>query len=154
VYENIKGLRPYFFSLREIDNNVSLDIKFPLTWKYESIISQYKLVKVKVQDKNDKFHLVSLVSSANQEGFDIVVACAMEIITVNREEEEKRRLLMEKQRLLQEEFQKKIKELEETFKREPLEKLKELTLTDNYGQEDITGSGVVGEGEDEGQERD
>ncbi len=154
MYESIKGLRPHFFSLREIENNVSLDVKFPLGWKYDNIVAQYKLVKTKVQDKNDKFHLVSLVSSANQEGFDIVVACAMEIITVNREEEEKRKLLMEKQRLLQEEFQKKIKELEETFKREPLEKLKELTLTDNYGQEDITGSGVVGEGEDEGQERD
>ena len=89
MYENIKGLRPYFFSLREIDNNVSLDIKFPLTWKYENIISQYKLVKAKVQDKNDKFHLVSLISTATQEGYDVVFACAGEVVVVNKEEEEK-----------------------------------------------------------------
>ena len=68
MYENIKGLRPYFFSLREIDSNVSLDIKFPLSWKYEQIISQYKLVKAKVQDKNDKFNIIGrrVVNNVNQ----------------------------------------------------------------------------------------
>jgi hypothetical protein len=44
MFDNIRHLRPYFFSLREIDNNVSLDIKLPVTWKIESIISLYKSI--------------------------------------------------------------------------------------------------------------
>jgi hypothetical protein len=143
VYENIKGLRPYFFSLREIDNNVSLDIKFPLTWKYENIISQYKLVKAKVQDKNDKFHLVSLISTATQEGYDVVFACAGEAVVVNKEEEEKQRL-----------FHAKVKELQALFQNQSLDKLKEISFIDTYGQEDSTGIRMVGERADEGFEGD
>ena len=143
MYENIKGLRPYFFSLREIDNNVSLDIKFPLAWKYEQIIGQYKLVKFKVQDKNDKFHLVSLISTATQEGYDVIFACANEVVTVNKEEEEKQRL-----------FQAKVKELQALFQNQSLDKLKEISFIDTYGQEDSTGIRMVGEGADEGLEGD
>ena len=69
VFESIKSLRPYFHSLREIQNNVSLDIKLPLTWTYENIIKPYSTITIKVQDKNDKFNLVSLVSQATQEGY-------------------------------------------------------------------------------------
>jgi hypothetical protein len=45
VYELISSLRPYFFSLREIDRNVSLDIKIPGRWNIENvqyIATQYK----------------------------------------------------------------------------------------------------------------
>jgi len=143
VFENIKLLRPHFHSLREIQNNVSLDIKLPLTWRYDDIIKPYSTISIKVQDKNDKFNLISLVSLATQEGYDVVFACANEIFTFNREEEEKQKL-----------FQQKVKELQELFKKESLEKLKEINLTDNYGQEIITGDGVVGEGDEQGREGD
>lgn len=63
MFDSIRFLRPYFFSLREIENNVSLDIKLPVTWKFETIISQYKSVKFKIQDKNEKFTLVSIISN-------------------------------------------------------------------------------------------
>lgn len=138
MYENIKGLRPYFFSLREIEGNVSLDIKFPLSWKYENIITQYKLVKSKVQDKSDKFHLVSLISTATQEGYDVVFACAGEVVTINKEEEEKQKL-----------FHTKVKELQTLFQNQSLDKLKEISFTDTYGQEDITRIRMVGEGAEE-----
>jgi DNA/RNA-binding domain of Phe-tRNA-synthetase-like protein len=67
VFETIKSLRPHFHSLREIQNNVSLDIKVPLTWRYEDIAKPYRTVTIKIQDKNDKFNLVSFISQATQE---------------------------------------------------------------------------------------
>jgi hypothetical protein len=126
-----------------VSNNVSLDIKLPLTWKYDDIIKPYSTISVKIQDKNDKFNLISLVSNATQEGYDVVFACANEIFTYNREEEEKQKL-----------FQQKVKELQELFRNESLDKLKEINLLDNYGQEDTTGNGVVDKGDGEGQEGD
>jgi len=141
VYEAIKSLRPHFHSLREVSNNVSLDIKLPLTWKYEDIIKPYSTINVKIQDKNDKFNLVSLVSQSTQEGYDVVFACANEIFKINKDEEEKQKL-----------FQQKVKELQELFKNESLDKLKEINLLDNYGQENTTGVTVVGQGVEEGSE--
>ena len=143
MFENIKLLRPHFHSLREIQNNVSLDIKLPLTWRYDDIVKPYSTIAIKIQDKNDKFNLISLVSQATQEGYDVVFACANEIFTFNREEEEKQKL-----------FQQKVKELQELFKKESLDKLKEINLIDNYGQEDTTGIGLVGQGDEEGSEGD
>ena len=138
MFENIKLLRPHFHSLREIQNNVSLDIKLPLTWRYDDIIKPYSTISVKIQDKNDKFNLISLVSQATQEGYDVVFACANEIFTFNKEEEEKQKL-----------FKQKVKELQELFKNESLDKLKEINLIDNYGQEDTTWIGLVGQGDKE-----
>ena len=143
MFESIKSLRPYFHSLREVQNNVSLDIKLPLTWKYDDIVKPYSTISVKIQDKNTQFNLVSLVSQATQEGYDVVFACANEIFTFNREEEEKQKL-----------FQQKVKELQELFKKESLDKLKEINLIDNYGQEDTTGIGMVEQGDGEGSEGD
>lgn len=142
MFESIKSIRPHFFSLREIEDNVSLDIKLPLTWKHEEIVKPYRLIKTKVQDKNDKFTLLSLIASATKNGYDVVFACALEIIKLNKEEEEKRKL-----------FQAKVKELESLFQKESLEKLKDLTFLED-GQEDESSEGMVGEGDTEGQSGD
>ncbi len=141
MFENIKSLRPYFFSLREIENNVSLDIKIPLTWSYEQIIKPYRILNIKVQDKNDKYTLLSLISSATQNGYDVAFACANEIVNINKEEEEKQRL-----------FQEKVKELQELFKKQSLDKLKDINLLKLDGQEDTTSIGLVEKGDGEGQE--
>ncbi len=143
MFESIKSLRPHFHSLREIEGNVSLDIKLPLSWKHEEIIKPYRAIKVKIQDKNEKFTLVSLISNGTQDGYDIVFACALEILTVNKEEEEKQRL-----------FQQKVKELQELFKKESLDKLKDINLLNNYGQEDTTSIGDIQQGDGEGQDGD
>jgi len=141
VFESIKSLRPHFHSLREVQNNVSLDIKIPLNWKYEDIAKPYRTITLKVQDKNDKFNLISFISQATQEGYDVVFACADEIFKFNKEEEEKQKL-----------FHQKVKELQELFKTETLDKLKEINLIDNYGQEITTGIELVGQGDEEGPE--
>ena len=138
MFNNIRTLRPYFFSLREIDNNVSLDIKLPSTWKFETIVGPYKSIKIKVQDKNEKHTLVSLIGNATLDGYEIVFSCAKEIVRVNFEIEEKQKL-----------FQSKIKELEILFQHESLDKLKELSFIEN-GQETTTGIKLVGQGDEEG----
>ena len=141
MFESISTLRPYFHSLREIQDNVSLDIKLPLTWRYEDVIKPYSAITFKVQDKNEKFNLVSLISKANQTGYDVVFACANEIAKVNREEEEKQKL-----------FQQKVKELQELFKNETLDKLKDLNLLETHGQEDTTSIADITKGDREGQD--
>jgi hypothetical protein len=143
VFESIKTLRPHFHSLREIEGNVSLDIKLPLTWRYEDIVKPYRSIKVKVQDKNEKFNLVSLISAGTQDGYDVAFACALEILQINKDEEEKQKL-----------FQQKVKELQALFKKETLDKLKDINLFSEYGQEITPSIGVVGEGDSEGQDGD
>jgi hypothetical protein len=143
VFQSIKSLRPHFHSLREIEGNVSLDIKLPLTWRYEDIIKPYRSIKIKIQDKNEKFTLLSLISNGTQDGYDVVFACALEILQINRDEEEKQKL-----------FQQKVKELQELFKKESLDKLKDINLLNDYGQEITTSIGLVEEGDGEGQEGD
>lgn len=140
MYENIKTLRPHFHSLREIQDNVSLDIKLPLTWKYDDVVKPYSTISFKIQDKNDKYNLVSLVAASTQTGYDVIFACANEIVSVNREEEEKQRL-----------FQQKVRELQELFKKQSLDTLKDINLLGNYGQqEDNTSEGLVEQGSGEG----
>ena len=82
IFTTIEKLRPYFFSLREIDNNVSLDMKFPLKWKFEH---HDKAVNILVQDTNDKVTLVSFVTPANKEGYALVISVAESIIQFNLE---------------------------------------------------------------------
>jgi phosphoribosyl-dephospho-CoA transferase len=144
VYELISSLRPYFFSLREIERNVSLDIKIPGRWKIENvqhIAAQYKSVALKVQDKNDKNQLISIISVASEDGYQTVRTCAMEIIKYNNELEEKDRL-----------FREKVRELEALFKKESLDKLKDITFIEEDGQENTEGINLVEKGDGEGSE--
>lgn len=143
MFESIKSLRPHFHSLREIEGNVSLDIRLPLNWRHEDIVKPYRAIKVKIQDKNEKFTLMSLISNGTQDGYDVVFACALEILQINRDEEEKQKL-----------FHQKVKELQELFKKESLDKLKDINLLNDYGQEITTSLGLVEEGDGEGQEGD
>jgi hypothetical protein len=143
VFESIKSLRPHFHSLREIEGNVSLDIKLPLNWRHEDISKPYRSIKIKVQDKNEKFTLLSLISLGTQDGYDVVFACALEILQVNKDEEEKQKL-----------FQEKVKELQVLFKKESLDKLKDINLLEDYGQEIAASDGVSEEGDGEGSEGD
>ena len=143
MFENIKTLRPHFHSLREVQDNVSLDMKLPLTWKYDEVVKPYSSISIKVQDKNEKFNLISIIAQSTQNGYDVVFACANEIVNKNKEEEEKQRL-----------FQQKVKELQHLFQNESLDKLKDINLMSNYGQEITTSEGVVGQGDGEGQDGD
>lgn len=157
MYELVSDLRPYFFSLREIEKNVSLDLKIPTNWRLEHIqevVSQYKSMGYKVQDKNDKFQLVSLIATATQEGYNTARSCAIEIIKHNIELEEKEKLFKEKQRQLQEEYQNKIRDLQDQFKNEPLDKLKGINIQKEDGEKDTTGVELAEQGDGEGSDGD
>lgn len=146
MYDLIATLRPFFFSLREVSGNVSLDLKIPTTWKLEHVqyvVAQYKSLSFKVQDKNDKSQLISLISLATQEGYDTSRTCAEEIIRYNIELEEKERL-----------FKEKVRELEILFRHESLDKLKVINFLEDNGQEDTTGDELAIEGDGEGSEGD
>ena len=143
MYETIKSLKPYFFSLRDIDGKLGLDIKIPTNWEYEKIIAEFKNIKIKIQDSNDKFNLISLLTISTQEGYNDVISCTKVIMKINKEEEEKQKL-----------FQQKINELKNLFANETLDKLKEINLFGNNGTENSTGIGMVEQGDDEGSKGD
>lgn len=139
MFEIIKKLKPYFHSLREIKQNVSLDIKLPTTWKYEKIIQVYKTLTVKVQDKNDKHILISLISTATEDGYETTFNCAQEVIDKNIEEEKKRKL-----------FEDKVKEMRMMFENMDLEQLEKLKIDGNVKKTDEEGLKLVGDGDEEG----
>lgn len=143
MYTYINNLQPYFFSIRQINGNFSLDIKIPITWKFDNIVSPYKSIATLQQDKNQAFVLLSLVTEANEDGLNLLYVCAEEIIKYNKDIEEKEKL-----------FKQKVKELEELFKNESLDKLKEINLTVANGQEINTSSGISKQRDGEGQEGD
>lgn len=132
MYNIINSLKPYFYSLREINEDVSLDIKIPITWAYTNVVISELNVRKIVQDKNDKFLLLSLVTNSTSEGYDTVYKTALEIIKINKEEEEKQKL-----------FNEKINELKELFKNESLDKLKNIDILKKDGEKIETGSELV-----------
>lgn len=143
MFDTISNLRPYFHSLREIESNVSLDIKLPVKWRFEQIVAPYRTIKTKVQDKNDKFILLSIISHATSDGYDVVFTCAKDIIDTNIENEQKEKLL-----------QMKIKELQDLFQKQSLDELKNLKFKEDEQQEDNERITMVGEGGEEGPEGD
>lgn len=135
VFDTINSLKPFFFSLREIKDSVSLDIKIPANWKF----GNYKENQIKVQDKNERNVLISIVDTATKEGYDTVFNVATKIIKENQEEEEKIKL-----------FNDKIEELKKIFLETPLDKLKEISFNkDNVRNK--KGAGKIGLGDTEGQ---
>lgn len=150
MYKTIELLKPYFFSLREIKGNLSLDIKIPSKWTYNKIVTKYKTINVKEQDNNNESCLISIVSTSDQIGCDTICACSMEIIKINKENEEKERL-----------YQQKVAELQSLFINKSLEELKHLNFVKENEDGDREGSGnpeertgFISEGNTESQEQD
>lgn len=139
MFEFIKLLRPCFFSLREIKGNVSLDLRLPITWRYEAIAQLYKTIQIKVQDKSEKDILVSFIATATEDGYGTVFRCANEVVEKNIEDEKKREL-----------FDKKVKEMREMFEKMALDELENLNFKPNDRQYDTEGLKLVGEGDEEG----
>lgn len=141
VFDTIFSLRPFFFSLREIKENVSLDIKIPSSWNISADINEINNeVSIKVQDENDKNRLISLISVATKSGYDAVFSSAKQIIKYNQEIEEKNRL-----------FNEKVEELKRFFLDAPIEKLKDISFTkEKYGVRSRKGTGEAKVGTEKG----
>jgi hypothetical protein len=120
VFDTIKSLQPYFYSLREVgtmgnDPIVSLDIRIPIAWRIDTMPEG---ITLKIQDKNEHHKLISLVSPNTKEGYDAVFTMGRKIIKVNQEEEEKLKL-----------FEKTVGELKTLFLSSSLDKLKDISFT-------------------------
>ena len=107
MFDEILEIKPYFFSLRSVGENIILDLKFPISWSIESIIKQRPNVEFSVQDKNDKVILISLMTAFSKDGYLLLIDLCNQIIKVNLEEELKRRLFNEKMNELKLLFQNK-----------------------------------------------
>lgn len=139
MYRTIQELKPYFYSLREITNRLSLDIKIPTSWRFQDIADKYELIGIKLQDQNETTTLISLMSSSDEDGCNRIITLAKDIIKQNKEEEEKRRL-----------FDEKVKELQQMFTNLSLDELKNLNFNEENGEDgDRTRIGIDGEGEDQ-----
>lgn len=134
VYDTISSLRPYFFSIREIKENVSLDIKIPSQWK----LGEYDTEKIKIQDRNDKNQLISIIGEATKDGYNEVITVAKKIIKNNLEEEEKIKL-----------FNATVDGLKDLFVNSSLDKLKELSFIKD-GIRDKKGTGETETGNEKG----
>ena len=135
VYNIVKSLRPHFFSLREIDENVSLDIKIPVVWAYDGLVEPNEKIPfaVKVQDKKTERMLISLIAPSTSEGYEYVFNYAKAVISVNKEKEEKERL-----------FKETIDELKTLFLNTPLDKLKDISFK-NATEDPVPNSTSLGE---------
>jgi hypothetical protein len=138
VYEKIRQLRPFFYSIREFKEIMTLDLKIPVTWVHEGITEKFEMVTPKIQDKNENFTLLSICVPSTKEGYSVAFNCGQEIIKYNTEEEEKMRL-----------FKEKLEELKILFTNSSLDKLKDLSFIKNEN-EDGAGLRMVRETEDEG----
>lgn len=138
MYKDIIVLQPYFFSLREINNTLSLDIKIPANWVYNDVILKYETVKIKLQDKNNENSLLSLISTSDIDGYDKINECAREIIKTNVEQEEKLKL-----------FNLKVAELQKLFTNMSLNDLKNLNFIEENENEHRNRIGTNGKGETE-----
>lgn len=125
----IKKLRPFFYSIREVKGNALIDLLIPTVWKHD--ILNIENVKVIEQDTNDVKKLVSIITNIRKENdtYNVIFDCANKIIKYNIEEEEKQRL-----------FKEKMKELEDIFKNTDLDKLKQIKFTENEGQISMVGN--------------
>ncbi len=73
----------------------------------------------------------------------VVIACAVKIIKINKDEEDEEKLVQEK-----------VKELQILFQNESLDKLKDMSFIQDEQFEDTTGVRLADEGDGEGQEGD
>ena len=143
VYNIIKSLKPHFFSLREIDDNVSLDLRLPSKWIFEGTLEVKEELPfaIKIQDKKAEHTLISLISPATVDGYEFVFKYAKKVIATNVEEEEKLKL-----------FNEKMAELKTLFLNSPLDKLKDISFK-KHGTEELSppeSDGKIELGDDEG----
>ena len=115
MFETIEKIRPYFMSVREVNELVCLDIKIPITWNLENNFNETNMT---IQDKDTKFYLLTIFSNITKEGYEEIFNLANNLIQFNINEETKKSLLQEK-----------IKQLEELFKTESLDKLSNINFT-------------------------
>jgi hypothetical protein len=144
LYKEFSALLPYLQSVRKLQNYLSFDVSFPLSWKLpKKYIEEDKVMEQEAKIKDNR--LFSFVSEITEDGIEKITQNIQNIIKYNLEREEKETL-----------FKNKVDELKVIFEKQNLRNLKNLKfdllnsiniyLDDE--QEEHKKPNVVGERED------
>jgi cysteinyl-tRNA synthetase len=114
MYQEFNILFPYLQSVRKLKNYLSFDIEFPDSWKLpKKFVDEKSVMENKTTTPNTR--LFSFVTEFNETSVDSQITNIKNIISYNKEREEKDRL-----------FQQKIDELKHIFEKQKLNDLQGL----------------------------
>lgn len=114
LYKEFSALLPYLQSVRKLQNYLSFDVSFPLSWKLpKKYIEEDKVMEQEAKIKDNR--LFSFVSEITEDGIEKITQNIQNIIKYNLEREEKEKL-----------FESKVSELKEIFDKQNLKNLKSL----------------------------
>lgn len=114
LYSDLEDVFEYLISVRKLKTYLSFDIELPKTWKIPKRYANEEKV-VEIQSKTENKRSFSFVSEFNQSDVDLTVNNIKNIISFNKEIEQKERLL-----------QSKIQELKQIFEKTNLDNLQSL----------------------------
>ena len=144
LYKEFSALLPYLQSVRKLQNYLSFDVSFPLSWKLpKKYIEEDKVMEQETKIKDNR--LFSFVSEITEDGIEKITQNIQNIIKYNLEREEKETL-----------FKNKVDELKVIFEKQNLRNLKNLkfdllnsiNIELDDEQEEHKKPNVVGERED------
>jgi hypothetical protein len=144
LYKEFSALLPYLQSVRKLQNYLSFDVSFPLSWKLpKKYIEEDKVMEQEAKIKDNR--LFSFVSEITEDGIEKITQNIQNIIKYNLEREEKETL-----------FKNKVDELKVIFEKQNLRNLKNLkfdllnsiNIDLDDEQEEHKKPNVVGERED------
>ena len=105
LYSDLENFFDYLISVRKLKTYLSFDIELPKTWKIPKRYANEEKV-VEIQSKTDNKRSFSFVSEFNQSDVDLTVNNIKNIISYNKEIEQKERLLQSKIQELKQIFEK------------------------------------------------
>jgi hypothetical protein len=113
-YNEILPFVEYLYSIRKLENYLSVDLKLPIKWEVpRNIVEDSSIVAFEVGETS--FKGISFVSVINQTAIDDVLSKITKIIKFNKEKEIKEKL-----------FKQVIENLKSTFEKNDLNKLSKL----------------------------
>lgn len=114
LFQDISQIYPYLMSIRKLKNYVTFDMSFPANWKFpKKFMPENNVVETETPNTDERG--VSFVSEFTESSTTKIVENITNIISFNREREEKEVLL-----------QNKVNELKSIFEKQSLNTLKGL----------------------------
>lgn len=114
LYNEFNVLFPYLNSVRKLENYLSFDVEFPKKWKIpKKFVNEEQVVER--TDPNTDVRTFSFVSQFIENNVEDLLKNLKNIISYNKEIEEKEKL-----------FNSKVQELKNIFEKQNLEKLHSL----------------------------
>ena len=116
LFNSIQRIGECFYGIRKHENYFILDLMFPVNWTYDGLYNKEKIA-VKVNKNNNGTFVISFYCIDTKDEVSFLETEVLRIIKINKDEEEKQRLLVEKK-----------EELERLFMSKNLEELKAITF--------------------------